>query len=167
MCRVLEHLRRAAHRPGAPAARRGTPCRRALCRARGAGPLGAQPADRAGAGGAPAGGRGGGLRAGGAAPRRAQGAAMIDLSLLPDGGLGWLDGSGPGSDLVLSTRVRLARNLAGRVFGSRNTAEEREGVLADVRAAARGTVSLGAAFEFPVDRLDPVDRQLLHERHLI
>ena len=92
---------------------------------------------------------------------------MIDLSLLPDGGLDWLDGSGPGSQLVLSTRVRLARNLAGRVFGTRNTVEEREAILADVRAAAGGTVSLGRAFEFAVDRLDTVDRRLLHERHLI
>ncbi|HSN14558.1 MAG TPA: hypothetical protein VLT61_07985, partial [Anaeromyxobacteraceae bacterium] len=92
---------------------------------------------------------------------------MIDLSLLPDGGLGWLDGSGPGSQLVLSTRVRLARNLAGRVFGTRNTVEEREAILADVRSAAGGTVSLGRAFEFAVDRLETVDRQLLHERHLI
>jgi protein arginine kinase len=36
---------------------------------------------------------------------------MFDLSLLPDGGLGWLDASGEQSDIVLSTRVRLARNV--------------------------------------------------------
>lgn len=92
---------------------------------------------------------------------------MMDLSLLPDGGLGWLDASGPRSDLVLSTRVRLARNLAGRVFGTRNTAAEREAVLMDVRAAAVDTVSLSAAHLFRVDRLERGDRQLLHERHLV
>ena len=32
---------------------------------------------------------------------------MIDLSLVPDGGVGWLDASGPASHMVLSTRVRL------------------------------------------------------------
>src|SRR5215813_2093672 len=91
----------------------------------------------------------------------------MDLSLLPDGGLGWLEGSGPQSHLVLSTRVRLARNLAGRVFGTRNTAEEREAILTDVRAAARETVSLRDGRTFVMEELDLVERQLLHERHLI
>jgi protein-arginine kinase len=50
---------------------------------------------------------------------------MIDLSLLTDGGVGWLDASGPSSHLVLSTRIRLARNLAGRVFQGRNSESER------------------------------------------
>lgn len=92
---------------------------------------------------------------------------MIDLTLLPDGGLGWLDASGPQSHLVLSTRIRLARNLAGRVFGTRNTATEREAILSDVRTAAADSVSLGAAHLFRVDELDRGDRQLLHERHLV
>src|SRR6478609_3877315 len=91
----------------------------------------------------------------------------MDLSLLPDGGLGWLDASGPQSHLVLSTRIRLARNLAGRVFGSRCTTPEREAILADVFAAALGTVSLKDAHLFRVDRLERADRQLLHERHLV
>jgi protein arginine kinase len=92
---------------------------------------------------------------------------MIDFSLLPDGGLGWLDGSGPESHLVLSTRVRLARNLDGRVFGTRNTAEERTAILADVSAAASETVSLGRAHRFELEQLERLDRQLLHERHLV
>ena len=33
----------------------------------------------------------------------------MDLSLLPDGGMRWLDASGPKSTIVLSTRIRLAR----------------------------------------------------------
>ena len=32
----------------------------------------------------------------------------LDLSLFPDGGVGWLDASGEHSDIVLSTRIRLA-----------------------------------------------------------
>lgn len=92
---------------------------------------------------------------------------MIDLSLLADGGLGWLDASGPQSHLVLSTRVRLARNLAGRAFGTRNGTTEREVILADVRTAAVDTVSLGKAHLFRVDHLALEDRQLLHERHMV
>lgn len=92
---------------------------------------------------------------------------MIDLSLLTDGGVGWLDASGPASHLVLSTRIRLARNLAGHVFQSRNTESDRERILELVRQAARSSVMLRRAVLFRVDQLDRTDRQLLHERHLI
>ncbi|MGH7701771.1 MAG: hypothetical protein ACREMO_01645, partial [Gemmatimonadales bacterium] len=92
---------------------------------------------------------------------------MIDFSLMMDGGMAWLDASGPASHLVLSTRVRLARNLAGRVFGTRNAIAEREEILEQVQAAARETVLLRRAITFRLDRLDATDRQLLHERHLV
>ena len=48
---------------------------------------------------------------------------------MTDGGMAWLDASGPASHLVLSTRVRLARNLAGWTFGTRNSTAEREEIL--------------------------------------
>ncbi|NNG15159.1 MAG: protein arginine kinase [Gemmatimonadales bacterium] len=92
---------------------------------------------------------------------------MIDLSLLSDGGMGWLDASGPHSDLVLSTRIRLARNLAGRVFGVRNSAGEREEILTEVRAAAEDVEPLDHAMLIRLDQLPQLDRQLLHERHLV
>lgn len=92
---------------------------------------------------------------------------MIDLSLLPDGGMTWLDGSGPSSQLVLSTRIRLARNLATYPFATRSTITQREAVLKDVLDAARETVSLRAAILYRLDRLDDIDRQVLHERHLV
>ncbi len=92
---------------------------------------------------------------------------MIDLRLLADGGLGWLDASGPSSHLVLSTRIRLARNLAGRTFVGRNSESERERILQDVQSAARDSVLLRRAVPFRLDRLEPADRQLLHERHLV
>jgi len=92
---------------------------------------------------------------------------MIDLSLLADGGVAWLDASGPHSHLVLSTRMRLARNLAGHVFQSRNSEAEREGILESVSRAARDTVLLRRAVTFRLDQLDRTDRLLLHERHLV
>jgi protein arginine kinase len=92
---------------------------------------------------------------------------MIDLTLLADGGMGWLDASGPQSHLVLSTRVRLARNLAGRVFTTRNTARERLEILAQVEGAAAQTVCLHRAAQFRLDQLELEDRTLLHERHLV
>src|SRR5690349_14852498 len=92
---------------------------------------------------------------------------MIDLSLLADGGVGWLDASGPASHLVLSTRIRLARNLATHVFQGRTSETEREEVLAQVERAARESVLLRQATRYRLDRLDRIDRQLLHERHLV
>lgn len=92
---------------------------------------------------------------------------MIDLSLLPDGGMGWLDASGPTSHLVLSTRIRLARNLANYTYATRNTVEDREAILRDVVGAAHETVSLRSALTFRLDQLGRDDRQLLHERHLV
>ena len=53
----------------------------------------------------------------------------IDLSLLPDGGVGWLDASGKHSDIVLSTRIRLARNVEGYAFTARARDGERLRVL--------------------------------------
>jgi protein arginine kinase len=92
---------------------------------------------------------------------------VIDLSLLPDGGMGWLDASGPASHLVLSTRIRLARNLANYTYATRNTVEDREAILRDVLGAARDTVCLRNALTFRLDQLERDDRQLLHERHLV
>ncbi len=91
----------------------------------------------------------------------------MDLSLVPDGGLGWLHASGPQSHLVLSTRIRLARNLADFRFGTRMGAPDRLAVLDRVIAAAAGTGTLGSAATLRIDGLEDWDRRLLLERHLI
>jgi protein arginine kinase len=92
---------------------------------------------------------------------------MIDLRLIPDGGLSWLDASGPLSNIVLSTRVRLARNLDGVPFTVRAGDAERRRVLDLVdRVWERSPLARGG-MRFLVDDLEPADRLLLHERHLI
>jgi protein arginine kinase len=92
----------------------------------------------------------------------------IDLSLVPDGGMSWADASGPDSHIVLSTRVRLARNLQGTAFTTRARDEDRERIFEEVVGAGQGTRSLGPdAAVFRLEALDRADRQLLYERHLI
>jgi protein arginine kinase len=91
----------------------------------------------------------------------------MDLSLLPDGGMGWLDASGPNSDIVLSTRIRLARNIEGYAFTGRARDGERLRVLAQTRQAVGAVPSLSGAVTYRVDELPPTDRALLHERHLV
>ncbi len=92
---------------------------------------------------------------------------MIDLSLLPDGGMRWLDASGPRGGIVLSTRIRLARNLQGFVFGQRAKDADRTAILTRVEEAARASTRLAAGVTFRLDQLERLDRQLLHERHLV
>ena len=91
----------------------------------------------------------------------------MDLSLIPDGGVGWLDASGRHSNVVLSTRIRLARNVEGYAFTARARDGERLRVLAQVRDAVSQSPALGQHVELRVDELSPTERSLLHERHVV
>jgi len=92
---------------------------------------------------------------------------MIDLSLLPDGGMSWLDASGPKGSIVLSTRIRLARNLQGFAFSQRARDADRNAILTQVQEAAAASARLSGAVTFRLDQMERADRQLLHERHLV
>src|SRR5439155_4371359 len=107
------------------------------------------------------------LRARRRAARPDPGARMIDLSLLPDGGIGWLDASGPKASIVLSTRIRLARNLQGHVFSQRAGDADRTAVLTRVAEAGAASDRLGGAVTVRLEQLERGERQLLHERHLV
>jgi protein arginine kinase len=83
-------------------------------------------------------------------------------------GLGrWLDGSGPAADIVLSTRVRLARNLKEVPFTHRAREEQMAMVYSSVVSAVRKTPALVSSTALPMRELTPIDRQFLVERHLI
>lgn len=91
---------------------------------------------------------------------------MVDHTPLADFGLGWLEASGPFADIVLSTRVRLARNLQGHAFSSRIREKERQQIFDQVRRAADLThIKGGVALDLA--SLTPLSRRVLLERHLI
>jgi protein arginine kinase len=92
---------------------------------------------------------------------------MEDLTAVPDSGLGWLDASGDHADIVLSTRVRLARNLQGHAFGPRARVNDREAVLEQVRGAKSQVAQLGASTLVNLPALDTRSRRILLERRLI
>jgi len=92
---------------------------------------------------------------------------MFDLGRLPDGGVGWMDATGEHADIVLSTRVRLARNVDGYAFATRARDGERLRVLSQVRDAISVSPSVRDGVLVRVDELDHDDRQLLHERHVV
>jgi protein arginine kinase len=91
----------------------------------------------------------------------------FDLSLVPDGGLHWLIGTGPNAGIVLSSRIRLARNLAGFAFPTRAREGERLRVLQQLREVAPRIDALRSAALVRVDDLSLQDRRVLFERHLV
>lgn len=78
---------------------------------------------------------------------------------------GWAEAEGPEHDVVLSTRVRLARNLRSPFPGSAGPAGLKR-VLDAAFAAARGAGLKDAAY-FKLADLDETDRRFLVERHLV
>jgi protein arginine kinase len=92
---------------------------------------------------------------------------MDDLTTLPDLGLSWLDASGESSDVVLSTRVRLARNIQGHAFGPRARVNDREAVLGRMKDTARRIELLSPASFVELPDLDSRTRRILLERRLV
>jgi protein arginine kinase len=79
----------------------------------------------------------------------------------------WLRGAGPMNEIVVSTRVRLARNLKGYLFLSRADAEMRAEIAEVAAGAIRRADPLVDLIHLDIAGLDELDRQLLVERHLI
>lgn len=79
----------------------------------------------------------------------------------------WLKGTGPKSNIVISSRVRLARNLSDYPFYNRTTAEGKKSVLEEAKNAAAKTKSLKKTFFLSMNNITELDRQFLVERHLM
>ncbi len=79
----------------------------------------------------------------------------------------WLRGSGPESDIVISSRVRLARNLADHPFISRASETDRKEIERALRDCIPGIRGDGELLYVDVDLLQGLDRQFLVERQLI
>jgi protein arginine kinase len=77
----------------------------------------------------------------------------------------WLRGIGPESDIVISSRIRLARNLADFPFISRATPQDRNQIEHVLKSSV---LAVGEELLYiDVDGLNGVDRQFLVERQLI
>ncbi|OIO36515.1 MAG: protein arginine kinase [Candidatus Omnitrophica bacterium CG1_02_44_16] len=79
----------------------------------------------------------------------------------------WLKGSGPNSDIVISSRIRLARNLEKFPFPHWAKKPDSEQVLALAAAAFEKTPELKDGIFLRLDDFDNVDKQFLVERHLM
>ncbi len=79
----------------------------------------------------------------------------------------WLKGRGAFSNIVMSSRVRLARNLSQRPFPNKARKKELGEILTTVQAAIESIPFFKKAIFFKINELDNVDKQFLIERHLM
>ena len=79
----------------------------------------------------------------------------------------WIRGDGPFSDVVLSSRIRLARNLEDMPFPHVASEGDLKKVLEQVEGALRGMRGLGNLRMVRLAEMAPLDRQILVEKHLI
>ncbi len=79
----------------------------------------------------------------------------------------WLRGAGPESDIVISTRIRLARNLAEFPFVRRANSDERAQITKLVRKKVESVPQWADNLFLNVEGMTEVDRQFLVERQLM
>ena len=74
---------------------------------------------------------------------------------------------GEDGGIVVSSRIRLARNLADYPFISRATEQDRARIEKSLRDCLLGSERAGKILYLDIERLAGLDRQFLVERHLI
>ena len=79
----------------------------------------------------------------------------------------WMLSSGPHGEIVISSRVRLARNLRNISFPGWAVEEDRIEILNRVKPAVEELKEMNGAFSSDLSDLTAVKKQILVERHLI
>lgn len=93
---------------------------------------------------------------------------MREFLQLPVGeALPWLDGQGPDSDIVISSRGRLLRNLRANEFPAHAKVAERMEVADEILAGIQGAQFLEGSHVFDLGTFSPTCQTLLRERHLL
>ena len=92
---------------------------------------------------------------------------MNDLRELARRPTPWLARAASEGDIVLSSRVRLARNLAGKVFPHAVGPVQLRAQLDETLAALAGLPELAGSRLWRMEELDELERRFLLERHLI
>ncbi len=79
----------------------------------------------------------------------------------------WLKGTGPHSDIVISSRIRLARNLDKFSFPQWASKKQGEQILQAIEEAIAKVDYLKNTTTFKLADVDSIDKQFLIERHLM
>lgn len=84
-----------------------------------------------------------------------------------EGGAEWLRTGGREGDVVMSSRIRFARNIAGFPFPHRAKRDERRELLTLVRDRAINSHLASQLLWVDLEESPTIERLVLHERHLI
>ncbi len=81
----------------------------------------------------------------------------------------WMSADGPDSDIVMSSRIRLARNFNEYTFPTVFTIEEANGVISSMEEMTRQNPlkELGQYEFLKINELQPLQKRVLMEKHLI
>ncbi len=79
----------------------------------------------------------------------------------------WMRGTGPEAEIVISSRIRLARNVRGFRFITKMDAPERSACEAQIQQAIADAKITEPGLYVPLHKTEGLDRKFLVERHLI
>jgi protein arginine kinase len=81
----------------------------------------------------------------------------------------WMSAEGPDSDIVLSSRIRLARNMNVYKFPTLFSNEEAQSIIEDIRkiSTEKPFTGLGGMELLEMGSLQPLQKRVLVEKHLI
>ncbi|MDR4509258.1 MAG: protein arginine kinase [Candidatus Brocadiaceae bacterium] len=91
----------------------------------------------------------------------------MKISDLADNTGEWLRGTGPESDIVISSRIRLARNIARYPFLSRANVKQKKELEEIIRGQIKKAEIVPSIHYVNLSEITQVDRLFLVERHLI
>ena len=90
-----------------------------------------------------------------------------NIDPLLNGNVPWLSHFGKDSDVVFSSRIRLARNIQGYTFPIRSPSQERIKILHQIGEVISGLPKLKDPISADLGELSKINRQVLSERSLI
>ena len=80
---------------------------------------------------------------------------------------GWLNAEGPDSDIVISSRIRLARNIENYPFPVKATVSHKAEITQKIKSVYGRIKSIQDALFVDMDKVNDLDKQFLLERHLV
>ncbi|MEM8952908.1 MAG: protein arginine kinase [Verrucomicrobiota bacterium] len=92
---------------------------------------------------------------------------MMKFSTLMRKPADWMQGQGGDSSIVLSSRIRLARNINEYAFPGWAAKDDRVHVLHDLKSTLEALPEMKDAFSADLQNLTSIEKQVLVERHLI
>ncbi len=79
----------------------------------------------------------------------------------------WMEPKGPYSEIVFSSRIRLARNLQNHRFAISSTKEEKREIFNELSDELIGINTFKNGYFFDIHGLPPLEKEFLVERHLV